>query len=202
MLLPSHRDRNHLFYVNPSRFERRKCWWRDIREIWPFQCNSAAAISRGIDSKLMFPWSDCKIFWIFLLGAMYRTAPVPNRVNPRNRKFSDPPSPLQNASFSADHRSRPSCILRLKIGPADASRCWLHSPRQRNARDDHLSHATCTHSGPKQRFWPKSEGIIGKKGSSMVESRSPDVPSHLAARPDPKKPDPATQQLSRWRCTL
>ena len=36
----------------------------------------------------------------------------------------------------------------------------------------------------------------------MVESRSPDVPSHLAARPDPKKPDPATQQLSRWRCTL
>ena len=133
---------------------------------------------------------------------MYRTAPVPNRVNPRNRKFSDPPSPLQNASFSADHRSRPSCILRLKIGPADASRCLLHSPRQRNARDDHLSHATCTHSGPKQRFWPKSEGIIGKKGSSMVESRSPDVPSHLAARPDPKKPDPATQQLSRWRCTL
>ena len=133
---------------------------------------------------------------------MYRTRPEPNGANSRNRKFSDPPTPLQNASFSADHRWRPSCILRLKIGPADASGCWLHSPRQWDARDDHLLHATCTHRGPKQRFWLKSEGIIGKKGSSMVESRSPDVPGHLAARPDPKKPDPATQQLSRWRCTL
>ena len=133
---------------------------------------------------------------------MYRTPPVLKRANLRNRKFSDPPTPLQNASFLADHRWRPSCVLRLKIGPADASACWLHSPRQNDARGDPLLDATCTDSGSKQRFWPKSEGIIGKKGSSMVESRSPDVPSHLAARPDPKTPDPATQQLSRWRCTL
>ena len=133
---------------------------------------------------------------------MYRTPPVLKRANLRNRKFSDPPTPLQNASFLADHRWRPSCVLRLKIGPADAYGCWLHIPHHQDARGDPLLHATCTHSGPKQRFWPKSEGIIGKKGSSMVESRSPDVPSHLAARPDPKKPDPATQQLSRWRCTL
>ena len=55
---------------------------------------------------------------------------------------------------------------------------------------------------PETAILAKSEGIIGENGSSMVESRSPDVPSHLAARPDPKKPDPATQQLSRWRCTL
>ena len=177
-------------------------WEAVIREIWPLRAIPRGAISRGIDSKLMFPWSDGRIFWIFLLGGVCRTHLVPKRANLRNRKFSDPPTPLQNASFSADHRWRPSCVLRLKLGPADASGCWLHSPRQNDARGDPLLDATCTHSGSKQRFWTKSEGIIGEKGSSQVESCSPDVPGHLATRPDPKNPDPATQQLSRWRCTL
>ena len=131
MLLPSHRDRNHLFYVNPSRFERRKCWWRDIREIWPFQCNSAAAISRGIDSKLMFPWSDCKIFWIFLLGAMYRTRPVLNRVNPGSRKIRRPTAPIQNPSFSADHRGRLRHFLTRQMGRMASPGSRQHRPQHR-----------------------------------------------------------------------
>ena len=44
--------------------------------------------------------------------------------------------------------------------------------------------------------------LPGEPRSTCDVARPPDVPSHLAARPDPKKPDPATQQLSRWRCTL
>ena len=170
-------------------------WEAVIREIWPLRAIPRGAISRGIDSKLMFPWSDGRIFWIFLLGGVCRTHLVPKRANLRNRKFSDPPTPLQNASFSADHRWRPSCVLRLKLGPADASGCRLHSPHQRDARGDPLSHATCTRCGSKWRFWPKIEGIIGKIAAQMVASGATPLPSVRDARPDPFYAHPNAQEL-------
>ena len=98
--------------------------------------NCAGAISRDVESKLMFPWSDCRNFLIFLLGVMYRTRLVLNRVNPGSRKIRRPTAPIQNPSFSADHRGRLACVLRLQIGPADASGSRLHGPHHRHARGD------------------------------------------------------------------
>ena len=98
--------------------------------------NCAGAISRGVEPKLMFPWSDCRNFLIFLLGVMYRTGPELNRVNPGSRKIRRPSTSIQNPSFSADHRGRLACVLRLQIGPADASRSRLHGPHHRHARGD------------------------------------------------------------------
>ena len=98
--------------------------------------NCAGAISRDVESKFMFPWSDCKFFLIFLLGAMYRTRPERKIVNPGSRKIRRPSAPIQNPSFSADHRGRLACVLRLQIGPADASRSRLHGPHHRHARGD------------------------------------------------------------------
>ena len=50
-------------------------------------------------SKLMFPWSDCENFLIFLLGVMYRTRPVLNRVNPGSQKIRRPTAPYKIPHF-------------------------------------------------------------------------------------------------------
>ena len=84
MFPPAHHDGNHLFCVNSTRFEQQKCWWRGMAAEVASGTRISGGISREIDSKLMFPWSDCRIFLIFLLGVMCRTRPVPNRANPKN----------------------------------------------------------------------------------------------------------------------
>ena len=63
--------------------------------------------------------------------------------------------------------------------------CWLHSPRQNDARGDPLLDATCTHSGSKQRFWTKSE-IIGEKGRHRSRAALPTFPATWLHDPTPK----------------